>query len=124
MSTCLVESPDGCGVWSHPVHKDLHAILVGTKSLKSGEVLQSSALHHHVVGEKAHLRPGGQVVRKTFCRLFFLSSKDRKFAVKLVFFWQLVIAVLLLCISDIHTNKIIAPCYVYDSMKMNNSQPM
>lgn len=71
VSTCLVESPDGCGVWSHPVHKDLHPILVGTESLKPGEVLQSSALHHHVVGEEAHLRPGGQTDRKTFCRLLF-----------------------------------------------------
>ena len=88
VSTCLVESPDGCGVWSHPVHKDLHAVLVGTKSLKPGEVLQSSALHHHVVGEKAHLRPGGRDrwTGRHFVDYFFLSSKDRKFAVKFFFF--------------------------------------
>ena len=61
MSAFLVLSPDGCGVWSHPVNKDLHPVLVGTQPLKPGEVLQSSALHHHVVGEKAHLRPGGQI---------------------------------------------------------------
>ena len=71
-------------MWSHPVHKDLHPILVGTESLKPGEVLQSSALHHDVVGEEAHLRPGGQTDRKTFCRLLFLAaSKGRvKFIVE------------------------------------------
>ncbi len=45
-------------MWSHPVDEDLRPVLVLSGLLVPRGVQQPRPLHHHIVGEEAHLRSG------------------------------------------------------------------